>query len=366
MRWSRRAWLKACALATASVACAPRAAAPAAPAPSAAESSRPAAGPAPSAPPRVNATVKVGYTRNLSSGPTFLALERGYFREVGINAESVIFQSGSEMVAGLGTGELALGQGALSPGLYNAWGRDIRVLVVADAGTLRPGYGSTWIMVRRDLADQIRSFADLRGRRVSASTEGSVIDYVLRNGLRQEGLTLGDVDLVRLASPDMLAAFQGGALEVGGSAEAFATQIVDLGLAVKWINGSDVIPGESYSALMMSEQAAADRPLAEALLYAFLQGAREYLVGQTSDPAVLAVVEKYTGVPQDVIRRATPSFLDPNGTVQIDRIRAHQDFWLSEGVMQRPVDPTPFVNTEFAAAAVRLLGRAPFPPASSG
>src|SRR5207237_5402408 len=127
--------------------------------------------------------------------------------------------------------------------------------VVADSGTLRPGYGSAWMMVRRDLADQLRGFADLRGRRVSASTEGSVIDYVLRNGLRQQGLSLDDVDLVRLASPDMLAAFQAGALDAGGAAEAFATQIADLGLAVKWKSGADVIPGDAYSGLMMSEQA---------------------------------------------------------------------------------------------------------------
>lgn len=371
-RWSRRAWLRAWLLGAAGMAvgaCAPGAG-PAPPAPTAAPArpaaSPPAAGAAPTnapAPPRVNASVRIGYLRNLGSGPVFLAIERGYFRDVGINVESVIFQSGAEMVASLGTGELALGQGAVSPGLYNAWGRDIRTLVVADGGTLRPGYGAAWMMLRTDLVDQVRDWPDLRGRRVSASVEGSVIDYMVRQALSQHGMTLNDIELVRLASPDMPAAFQGGALAAGGAAEAFATQIEDRGFAVKWKNGSEVTPGEQYSALLMSEQAASDRALAVALVYAYLRGVRDFMAGQKSDPAVLAILQQYSGVDQDVIRRATPTSIDVNGEVQIDRLRAQQEFWVREGVMTRVVDPAPFVNTEFAAEAVRLLGRAANPPA---
>ena len=218
-------------------------------------------------------------------------------------------------------------------------------------------------MVRTGIADQIRDWTDLRGRKVSASVEGSVIDYMVRNALRQHGMSLDDVDLVRLASPDMLSAFQGGALDAGGTAEAFATQITDLGLAVKWRNGAEVTPGEQYSALLMSEQVAGDRALGVAVLHAYLRGVRDFLTGQKSDPAVLAILQQYSGVDQDVIRRATATYVDPNGEVQPDRLRAQQDFWVREGVMQRVVDPAPFVNQEFAAEAVQLLGRAPAPPA---
>jgi NitT/TauT family transport system substrate-binding protein len=369
-RWSRRDWLKAALVgaAGATLACS-RGGSTAAPAPPAAPVAAPSgAAPAPAAPgaaaaPRVNASMKVGYLRNLGSGPMFLAIERGYFKEAGINVESVLFQSGAEMVASLGTGELGIGNGAVSPGLYNAWGRDIRILITADGGTLRPGYGSSWLMVRTGIADQVRDWPDLRGRKVSASLEGSVIDFMVRNALRQHGMTLNDVDLVRLASPDMLSAFQGGALDAGGTAEAFATQITDLGLAVKWKNGSEVTPGEQYSALLMSEQVAGDRSVAVAALHAYLRGVRDFMTGQKSDPAVVAILQQYSGVDQDVIRRATSTYVDPNGEVLPDRLRAQQDFWVREGVMQRVVDPAPFVNLEFAAEAVKLLGRAPEPPA---
>ena len=367
-RWSRRQWLKAClvgAAGAAAGACAPAAApAPAKPAPAPPTSvagAAPAA--APTAAPRVNATLKVGYLRNLASGPIFLAIERNYFRDVGITVESVLFQSGAEMVASLGTGELGIGAGALSPGLYNSWARDIRTLIVADGGTFRPGLSSSWMMVRTALAPQLHDWPDLRGRKVSASVEGSLIDYTLRRALRHHSMSLDDVDLVRLASPDMLAAFQGGALDAGGAAEAFATQIADLGLAVKWKNSSEFVPNEQYAALLMAERVAADRPLAVAALQAYLRGVRDFMAGQSTDPAVLAILQQYSGVDQAVIRRASPTFMDVNGEMQVDSIRAQQDFWVREGVMQRVVDPVPFVRAEFAAEAVGLLGRATNPTA---
>jgi hypothetical protein len=49
--------------------------------------------------------------------------------------------------------------------------------------------------------------------------------------------------------------------------------------------------------------------------------------------------------------------------VLIDRLRAQEEFWVREGVMQRVVDPAPFVNQDFAAEAVQLLGRGTNPPA---
>lgn len=311
--------------------------------------------------PMVSATVKVGHLRNIQSGPIFLAVERKYFQEVGVRAERVLFQSGAEMVSSLGSGDLALGTGALSPGLYNSWGRNIRTVVVADGGQMRPGYGAAWVMVRAAVAAEIRDWPDLRGRSVNFSVTGSVIDYMIRTALGRHGMTLNDVNVVRVASPDMLAALRGGKLDAGGAGEAFATQIADTGLGVKWKNGGEILPGYQYAALMMSERAAADRPLGGALLHAYLRGVRDFMRGQQSDPAVLEVLEKYTGISQGLIRRATPSFIDLNGEVQIEDMRRQQEFWVREKVMPKPVDPAPFVNTEFAAEAVRILGRATNP-----
>ena len=73
-------------------------------------------GVATAAPARRQARVQIGYIPLLTCGPLFVANDRGYLREAGLDAEMVRFNSGAEMVVALGTGELAAGDGAISPG----------------------------------------------------------------------------------------------------------------------------------------------------------------------------------------------------------------------------------------------------------
>ena len=89
---------------------------------------------------------------------------------------------------------------------------------------------------------------------------------------------------------------------------------------MKWKNGSEIMPGEEYSAFLISEQVAADRAVAVAVVQAYLRGVRDYMAGQRDDPGVLAILSQYSGVDQAMIK-ATPTFVDVNGEVQIDRIR---------------------------------------------
>src|SRR5260370_27277932 len=91
-------------------------------------------------PPRQGATLKIGFIPLLTVGPLFVANDHGYFREAGIDVELVRFNSGAEMVVGLGTGELAAGFAGASPGLFNAWARGVGIVFVADGARSAPGH----------------------------------------------------------------------------------------------------------------------------------------------------------------------------------------------------------------------------------
>src|SRR5829696_5607579 len=68
-------------------------------------------------------TLQVGVTRTLSEAGQWIALERGYFQEQGIAVEFTQFDSAARMIAPLGSGQLAVGSGAISAGLFNAIAR---------------------------------------------------------------------------------------------------------------------------------------------------------------------------------------------------------------------------------------------------
>src|SRR5262245_55581929 len=198
-------------------------------------------------------TIKFGYTPFLSGSPVFLAIERGYFEQLNLNLDMIRFNSGALMVAPLASNELDAGNGGLSPGLYNALMRDVRLKLIADGSRSRAGFGTSISLVRQDLWDAgaIRTPTDLRGRHVSFATEGSPIDYMMRNLLAQNGMTMDDMDVVRLTSSDVLVGLQNRAVDVATAAEPFPTQVQQMGVAQKWLTDGDVVAGFQIGAIMI-------------------------------------------------------------------------------------------------------------------
>jgi NitT/TauT family transport system substrate-binding protein len=306
---------------------------------------------------RQGGAFKFGYIPLLTVGPLFLAHDRGYFRDAGLDVELVRFNSGAEMVVGLGTGELAAGYAGWSPGLFNAWARGVRISFVANGTRNAPGYGNTMVLVRNDLVDTIRTPSDLRGRKVGMSVVGAVIDYVMRSLLEQIGLTVDDLDPVRLPSADVNAGLAGRTLEVAGAGEPFATMAEQLGVARRWMTSDQIVPGMEVAGSAVSEQALRDRPQIQAMVTAILRGAREFLPGQNTDPVVVEVINRWSGVAPDIIRSATPAYIDPNGEMNLEDVRRQQALWLRQGVIDRAVPIDDRFDPTFAQAAVQVLGR---------
>jgi NitT/TauT family transport system substrate-binding protein len=301
--------------------------------------------------------VKIGYLPLMAAGPLFVAVDRGYLTEAGLDAEMVPFNAGAEMVAALGTGELAAGYAAVSPALLNAWARDIRTLALMDLGRFRPGYGTILLVVRSDLADTIQSAADLRGRRVALGVLGGANDYVIRNFLNQNGLSLDDVDGVRLPSPDVNAGLAGRSLDAAVVSEPFGALVEQSGIGRRWVSGDAIVPGMQLATLLVSEAASRDRAQCVELVAALLQGVRDFLPGQTSDPDLLAIVNRWSNVAPEVIRRSTPTWADPNGALDVDDLGRQQAFWLRAGLVNAAAPVAERVDPSIVEAALQLVGR---------
>ena len=76
-----------------------------------------------------NAATDVGY---------FVAHKRGYFAAEGLDVRFQTFDSAARMIPILAAGDLQVGAGGPSAGLYNAIARDIDIRIVADKSRTRP------------------------------------------------------------------------------------------------------------------------------------------------------------------------------------------------------------------------------------
>lgn len=69
------------------------------------------------------------------------------------------------------------------------------------------------------------------------------------------------------------------------------------------------------------------------------------------------MVNRWTGVPVDIIRQSVPSWADPNGGLDVDDVKRQQAFWQRYGVVNALAPVDNFVDLSFADAAVQALGR---------
>lgn len=306
-------------------------------------------------------TLKFGQVGTISDSAIFLADAKGYFKEQGITLDLQTFQSAANMVAPLGTGELDAGGGAPSAGLYNAINRGVQMRIVADKGSLTPGHGYEAVIVRKALADTVKSAKDTRGLKVSIAARDIVPEYSLDAYLRTGGLTINDVTVVTLAFPDMIAAIANGSIDVAVPTEPTATRILDAGAGVLITRTDTVVPGEQTAVILFSEKLAKQTDVAVRFMKAYLQGARLYTdafdkkdVAKRKD--VVDILAKATKLDAALIERLVVPGIDPNGAVNVQSLDAAQQYFVKKGSQDKPVDMAKVVDMSFANEAVKQLG----------
>src|SRR5215472_5095692 len=144
-----------------------------------------------------------------SDAPLFIADAKGYYAEQGLKVSFVRFDSAAKMIPSLSSGEVDVGSGATSAGLYNAVARGIGIKIVADKARNTKNYSFEAIMVRSDLLDsgKVKSLKDFKGLKVAISAKGNSEDALINYALRQNGLSIKDIVPVYLGFPNQIAAY---------------------------------------------------------------------------------------------------------------------------------------------------------------
>ena len=138
--------------------------------------------------------VNVGLTNSATDVGFFIAHKKNYYRDEGIDAQFIVFDSAAKMIAPLASGDLDVAAGGISAGLYNAVARGIDIRMVADKNSTPPGRASTKLLIRKDLIDsgRYKSLPDIKGLKLANSAPGGSGDGTLKKLLDRAGLKWGD------------------------------------------------------------------------------------------------------------------------------------------------------------------------------
>jgi len=219
--------------------------------------------------------------------------------------------------------------------------------------------------VRKDLWDSgaIRTAKDLEGRDVyGPGGPGGGLFLQLMRWADREGLDKSKLAMTNMGTSEIRAALAGGAIDVGFVSEPNLTAGLDAGEFVILADGQDMYPGQQILVLQYNVRAmdAAGPRAGERFMLAYLRGVRDYvnaMVYHQDQESVIDVLVQYTAVKDhEVYRHSRPSWIDPNGRVNVANLPADAAVYVQAGIIPAVPNLDHAYASEYADYAVGYLG----------
>ena len=275
----------------------------------------------------------------LSFTPLFVAAEKGYFAEQGLQVELQRVRTVDEMLAPLGTGQLDISLMGATTGFFNAMQQALDFRVAAGANAIvSAGKGDPILVVSKALMDSgaVTTVADLKGRKLAINLRGSILEYLLAKGLEQAGLTLDDVELVTIPGGEMLAALANGAVD-GAIAGGLNTQrMIGEGVAVKLLTDIDIMQGGQGGSVVIGQRLLQpdNREVTIRVLVAYLKAVRDLNENGWDNPEIISIIQKYTEMEPALIARSAFPLFETTGALDEASILDIQAFQISRGYVE--------------------------------
>jgi NitT/TauT family transport system substrate-binding protein len=304
--------------------------------------------------------LKVGALRFTSHSPSFIALEKGFFAEAGLDVELEFFQAAQPMAVAIASGDVDYAMTAMSGGLVNLAEKGA-IKVIGGGLSEEAGIDGQKILVS-DAAFQagITSPADLDGRRFGMTTAGSSFHYMGAKIAEAEGIEMTFVPLQKVGA--VIGALRTGQIDAWSIVPHIAKPLAG-GPEVHMIGDvATYLPGYQVTTLFTSTANAGDRAQTEAFLDAFTRGVTDYNAtmidragGDEGIDAMVDLIHGYVYTDRER-ERAAPSIID--GTMRINEgaalnvasLRDQLEWFQSEGLidggiaLEQIVDPS-YVET---------------------
>ena len=309
--------------------------------------------------------VRVGILNSLGEAPTFLADERGYFREEGIEISFERFDNTADMSTPMITGDLDVASGAPTLGLLNGSLRGLPFMLVADKGRNSKGHGFNAIVVRKDLIDsgRVKTIADLKGLKVASPSRNSPMEFQLDTALRASGSKLEDVSIEQMGFPSMLQALSNKAVDAALLIEPFVANASKRQIATRLLGFDETSPNFQIAGIIYAPEFVKRKPeIANKWMVAYLRGVRDYLdaiEGRSSRQEMFTALGKQIPTFKDPVALANVVFpgFDPDGYLHLPTIVDSIDWYSSRGLLQQKPKLADLVDYQYIEYAHKRLGR---------
>lgn len=304
---------------------------------------------------------RIGVLRLSSSAPVFIAQDKGYFRDAGLDVELKFFDAAQPIAVATTSGDIDFGVTAFTAGLYNLAGKGV-LKVIGGMSREKAGYPLIGYFASNNAyAAGLKTPKDLAGKRVAVTQVGSSFHYSLGLLADKYGFKLSEVKIIPLQSlSNAAAALKGETVDAALLPISTARKLVDEGGAkfLGWVG--DETPWQ-LGAVFASPKTLTNTALVTKLLGALAKADREYHdvilaamkdgtapINEQTKP-LLEIIAKYTNLPVEQVV-GNCAYIDPDGKLDVRNVD-NQIKWLQEqGFADKGFDANTIIAKDYVKA----------------
>lgn len=312
------------------------------------------------APAQAQTKIKVGTVRATVIGGVVSAKEKGYFKEANLDVDIELIDASSAFVSSLATNALNVVEGGVSANLFNGISQGLPIKSAFDSTSTPINH---WLMLRPDLANEIKTVKDLKGRVVAVNAPSSIALYEVTRILESAGLTIKDVETKVVPFSQMGVAFQTKAIDAALEITPFTQVLARQGIANLWINSDETVkpsPVQISTSMYNTDWAAKNPEVAQAFFTALLRGVRDYCNayhhGAWRPELLKLLVANGVSTNVETIDSIPWPVRNPEGYVFKGSVADVQKWYVSQGLVREELPLDKVIDTKFAENANKALG----------
>jgi len=245
--------------------------------------------------------VVVGALRFTSHSAGFIALEKGYYKEEGLDVEFSFFQAAQPIAVAVASGDVDFGIAGVTGGLMNLADKGA-VKVVAGVLHEKKGVDGMVLLASNKAYDAgVTSVAKMKGHSLAITQTGSTFHYMMARVAEKEGFPLSDMRLVPLQKVgSMIGALKSGQVDTMIMVPHIAKPLVKAGAAKKLGMLYDYAEYQISTLFTSTKNTEERRDVVKRFVKAYARGIAEFnrvMLDPKADPtekeALTKIIHKY-------------------------------------------------------------------------
>jgi len=307
--------------------------------------------------------LRLGLLHTLSPAPFYIARERGYFDDAGIDLTFIFFQAAQPIAAAAVAGDIDVGVTALTGGFFNLAATGALKVIAGGLHEQRGYEGSAIVASNHAFEAGLTSPDKLAGHSFAITQYGSSFHYMLGRIAQAKGIDIARMTLRPVQQiSNMLAAVQSNQVDATIAIASMAKPLAAAGQAhiIGWVG--DIVPYQITAVFTTTQMVAHDADKLLRFAGAYRKGVDDYraaflrldaqgrpIVDAVTDAAI-PLITKYVFTGDPAARAKIldgVGYYDAGGALDVADVEAQYTWFAAQGLVKPGIDPASLIDTRF-------------------